>query len=297
MKRFNGKSFMMGLIIGALVFSSIAVAFAASYTANLKAYYRDIKVYVDDRKIGYTASNGAYAEPFIVNGTTYIPLRLFSEKLGQQVLWDGDTSSIYIGKHEQKTESLTQIMSKVYNYAVKNQQYPDDEEFRYERSLNDTEVLMDRDVACVIGVAVLAYDKYTGEEAGGAVDFYWYKKATGEIKLIGGGQDWDDSWVNINTGEWTGPTYEVYEEISFKQAVEKIKQYAKDNYMFLGGSHAIEEPHYESAYVYKNDSDVYYIAVPVKYYYYPDNGGVEIDTEETQFGVDKMTGYVYEMGY
>ena len=27
--------------------------------------------------------------------------------------------------------------------------------------------------------------------------------------------------------------------------------------MFLGGSHAIEEPHYESAYVYKNDSDVY----------------------------------------
>ncbi len=108
MKRFNGKSFMIGLIIGALVFSSMAVAFAASYTANLKAYYRDIKVYVDDRKIGYTASNGAYAEPFIVDGTTYIPLRLFSEKLGKNVLWDEKTNSIYIGKHNE-TEKHYQL--------------------------------------------------------------------------------------------------------------------------------------------------------------------------------------------
>ena len=101
MKKPNTKSFLMGLIIGALVCSGIAVAFAATYTADLKATYRDIKVYVDDQQIGYTASNGAYAEPFIIDGTTYIPLRLFSEKLGQDVKWDGDTNSIYIGKHEE----------------------------------------------------------------------------------------------------------------------------------------------------------------------------------------------------
>ncbi len=296
MKKFNTKSFLMGLILGALVFSSIAVAFAASYTANLKATYRDIKVYVDDKQIGYTASNGAYAEPFIVDGTTYIPLRLFSEKLGQDVKWDGDTSSIYIGEHEQKTESMSQIKQKVYNYAITHEKYPDDEEYRYERTLSDIEVLRDESVACVLGIPVIAYDKYTGEDAGGAVDFYWYKKSTGEIKFVGGGQDWDDSWVNINTGEWTGPTYD-YNEISFKEAVENIKQYANDNYMFLGGSHAVEEPHYNKAYISKDDPELFYIMIPFTSSYYPGDGSVQKEEGKALFCVYKVGGNVYFMEY
>ena len=67
------------------------------------------------------------------------------------------------------------------------------------------EVLINKDVACVFGLPVNAVNMTTGEVEGGFADFYWYKKATGEIKHIGGGQDWQDDWVDINTGEWKGP--------------------------------------------------------------------------------------------
>ena len=207
MKKSNTKSFLMGLIIGALVCSSIAVAFAATYTADLKATYRDIKVYLDDEPMGYVASNGAYAEPFIVDGTTYIPLRLFSEKLGQEVLWEESTNSIYIGKHTKTTPTIDDIKKAVYDFALKNDTYPPDDAYYYVREFGNVEVECDKPVACVIGVPCIAYDKTTNEAVDGAVDFYWYKKATGEIKHIGGGQDWSDSWVNIDTGEWLGPTY------------------------------------------------------------------------------------------
>ena len=206
MSNFSGKSFFTGLIVGALAFSGIAVAFAASNTADLKATYRDIKVYVDDRKIDYTASNGAYAEPFIIDGTTYIPLRLFSEKLGQQVLWDDNTSSIYIGQHDQQTTNFLEIKEKVYDFALNNQIYPDDDYYRYERDLNKTDVQLDTDKACIIGIPVIPVNIQTGKTESGAVDFYWYRKSTGEIKYIGGGQDWQDDWVDIDSGEWTGPS-------------------------------------------------------------------------------------------
>ncbi len=205
MKKFNGKSFLMGLIIGALVCSSIAVAFASVHIADLKAYYRDIKVYLNDEPMGYTASNGAYAEPFIVDGTTYIPLRLFSEKLGQKVDWVEDTNSIYIGKHGESDETMEDIAKKVFDYAVANQVYPNEDNYRYERRSAEMEVLINKDVACVFGLPVNAVNMTTGEEEGGFADFYWYKKATCEIKHIGGGQDWQDDWVDINTGEWKGP--------------------------------------------------------------------------------------------
>lgn len=202
----NGKSFFMGLIIGALVFSSIAVCFAASYTTNLTATYRDIKVYVDDKKIDYTASNGAFAEPFIIDGTTYIPLRLFSEKLGQQVLWEDQTSSIYIGKHEQLPTTISEIKDKVFDFALNNQSYPSDSNYQYKRSLNEVEVMLDIDEVCIIGIPVCPVNIQTGQSEGGAVDYYWYKKTTGEIKYVGGAQDWQDDWVDIKTGKWIGPT-------------------------------------------------------------------------------------------
>ncbi|MBQ3390553.1 MAG: hypothetical protein IJG57_05745 [Firmicutes bacterium] len=42
------------------------------------------------------------------------------------------------------------------------------------------------EVACVIGLPVIPVNMTTGQEESGFVDFYWYKKATGEIKYIGG---------------------------------------------------------------------------------------------------------------
>lgn len=43
--------------------------------------------------------NGNPVEAFIYNGTTYLTIRAVSDALGKAALWDGETKSVYIGKH------------------------------------------------------------------------------------------------------------------------------------------------------------------------------------------------------
>ena len=46
-------------------------------------------------------------EPFIYNGTTFLPVRAISEALGKEVEWDGPTSSVYIGEYTGKPPENT----------------------------------------------------------------------------------------------------------------------------------------------------------------------------------------------
>jgi hypothetical protein len=92
----RGKKFVLVTILSVLIFTIISAgAYGAvkSLTKNIKATYRNIQIYAYGKKL----SNGV--EPFILTeqGVTMVPLRLVSEALGQKVIWDDKTSSIYIG--------------------------------------------------------------------------------------------------------------------------------------------------------------------------------------------------------
>lgn len=56
----------------------------------------DISVYVDSKYTQLTDVNGNVVEPFIQNGTTYVPLRGVSQALGCSVDWDENNKTIYI---------------------------------------------------------------------------------------------------------------------------------------------------------------------------------------------------------
>ena len=56
--------------------------------------YRDIKVYLDGTKLNLVNANGDSVEPFIMNGTTYLPLRVIGEALGLEIKWDGSTNTV-----------------------------------------------------------------------------------------------------------------------------------------------------------------------------------------------------------
>lgn len=73
-----------------LAFSASA-ALASNVARTITVYYQDIKLYVDGAKVNTSS------EPFIYNGTTYLPVRAVGEALGEQVYWDGNTKSVYIG--------------------------------------------------------------------------------------------------------------------------------------------------------------------------------------------------------
>ncbi len=104
-KRLQG--FAAGILC-CVLFVGISV-FAKNTTETIQALYKDIKIYVDGVKIDPKDANGNTVEPFVYNGTTYLPVRAVGEAIGKQVTWDGATSSVYLGEKPGDTQYLSDI--------------------------------------------------------------------------------------------------------------------------------------------------------------------------------------------
>ncbi|MBQ8836007.1 MAG: hypothetical protein IJ002_00700 [Clostridia bacterium] len=91
-KRLQGM--IAGILIG-VMFSGIAV-YAATGSKTIEAYYNNIKVYKDNVLCELKDANGTTIEPFIYNGTTYMPVRGTANLAGMEVEWDGKTQSVYL---------------------------------------------------------------------------------------------------------------------------------------------------------------------------------------------------------
>lgn len=105
MLRFNKdkvKGFVIGMLTTVLFASLIGTAFAASGTLkSIKVVQGGIKLYVEGQLVKPTDAAGNVVEPFIYDGTTYLPLRALSNALTNNekpVKWYPDTSSIYVGQ-------------------------------------------------------------------------------------------------------------------------------------------------------------------------------------------------------
>ena len=89
------QGIVIGLIISSLIFSSGALALTG--TRNIEVTFRDIKLYVAGALLTPRDANNNVIEPFLYNGTTYLPIRAVGQALGKDIEWDGVTNSIYIG--------------------------------------------------------------------------------------------------------------------------------------------------------------------------------------------------------
>ena len=65
-------------------------------TENATLYYRDINIVIDGKTITPTDTDGNVVEPFIIDGTTYLPVRAVSEAVDCGVDWDGETNTVII---------------------------------------------------------------------------------------------------------------------------------------------------------------------------------------------------------
>lgn len=90
----RSKTLILALCAALLLSSAV---YAASRTKEITAYYNNIKLVVDGVPVTPKDANGATVEPFIVDGTTYLPVRAIGEALGKTVKWDGNTQTVYIG--------------------------------------------------------------------------------------------------------------------------------------------------------------------------------------------------------
>lgn len=67
-----------------------SVVFAESTYKNLKAWFGDIKIFSNNQQVQLDV------KPFIVDGTTYVPLRALSNIFNKNISWDGTNLKISI---------------------------------------------------------------------------------------------------------------------------------------------------------------------------------------------------------
>lgn len=98
MERRQKASYFFAGIMAAFLIVHIAVP-AMAVAGKTITVYPGVGLYLDDTKFIPKDANGNPVEVFYYNGTTYVPIRAVSEAFGYPVQWDGNTRSVYIGKH------------------------------------------------------------------------------------------------------------------------------------------------------------------------------------------------------
>lgn len=81
-------------LVVALLFALTTTVSAIANTITAQLTYRDIKITLNDKVINSKDASGKTIEPFIMDGTTYLPVRAVAEALGLDVNWDPATSTV-----------------------------------------------------------------------------------------------------------------------------------------------------------------------------------------------------------
>lgn len=85
------KGIIIGIIIGVML---VPTVYATVATITKEIYYNDILITLNGDEVKPTDANGEYVEPFIMDGTTYLPVRGIANALGMDVEWDDDTKTV-----------------------------------------------------------------------------------------------------------------------------------------------------------------------------------------------------------
>ena len=81
-------SFVLAMLM--VLSSTTSVLAAGTKTKTATLTYSNINVTIDGKQVELKDKN----EPFVIDGTTYLPVRAIGEALGLDVAWDGETSTV-----------------------------------------------------------------------------------------------------------------------------------------------------------------------------------------------------------
>ena len=112
------KGFVSGILVMTLFFTMTVSVFAATGSKSLSATYNNIKLSIFEKEVTPKDINGNIVEPFIVNGTTYLPVRAVADALGQPVNWDANTKTVKIGGTANAYESPIKLIDGNYIAGV-----------------------------------------------------------------------------------------------------------------------------------------------------------------------------------
>lgn len=90
------KGFIIGVLVTLILVGSVGTAMATVGTKAANLEYSNIKVTLDGTPVNLVDVNGNPVEPFIISGTTYLPVRAVAGAFGLEVDWDGATQTVLL---------------------------------------------------------------------------------------------------------------------------------------------------------------------------------------------------------
>ena len=99
----KNKERFKGIITGFLICAMLSASFAILANSpirnrSINVLYGHINLVVNGQSFTPRDAQNNVVEPFVYQGTTFLPARAISEALGYAVYWDGETSTVYIGQ-------------------------------------------------------------------------------------------------------------------------------------------------------------------------------------------------------
>ena len=102
------KGFVCGVLVTVLLLSCITV-FASATTRQISILSGHIRLVVDGQYVVPADAQGRVVEPFVYDGTTFVPVRAIAEALGLDVTWNGNTSTVYLTRRAQTTTTTPTV--------------------------------------------------------------------------------------------------------------------------------------------------------------------------------------------
>ena len=96
MEKIINRGFIAGVLV-TLVFTMAFPAFGSVGAKMVKVSYDNIKITLNGQQITPRDGQGNIVEPFIYEGTTYLPIRAVANALGLAVDWDSGNKTVILG--------------------------------------------------------------------------------------------------------------------------------------------------------------------------------------------------------
>lgn len=92
------KKYLCGFFTAFLLIALAVPSFAENVTRQITADYNINAIFIDGTRFIPRDANGIYIQPFVVDGTTYLPIRSVAEAVGYDVKYNDTTYSVTLTK-------------------------------------------------------------------------------------------------------------------------------------------------------------------------------------------------------
>lgn len=220
-------------VIAALIVSSMALSAlgATKVKKQMTAEYNGIQIALDGVKIEPKDVAGNVVEPFIVDGTTYLPVRAIANALGLEVDWDQKTQTVIL---KSKTGKSSESPSLADSLFTEEQRKEIDDIQRNRRKDTFSLALVQDDIETFYWGGTSAFGDVWGQlyrDSGYNADVVWQTlKNDLSIYNAFGSSDYADFWI---AGEALYDQYESGElernlpTDQYKMLIDKLNKITK----------------------------------------------------------------------